>query len=282
MPSHASKVMIPKASGTLRPITLLTVEDQVVYQAIVNVIADILKPRTKRRYRSVFAHLYGGKSSRFFYLRSQYLYRQMGVRPSRRLMPAVSGLLRRSILRRFITSIDHHVLRHFLIEIGVDDDVLRLLMDCLEKWTSSTWSNGPTAIYHRHGIPQGPLSSGMLSEVVLQHIDAAGERGEARNTTRYLRYVDDIRILAKSEDHLRRKLIALDLASKEIGLFPQSSKINIREVKDPADEMKVVNRPAEDDAWTVLDPALLLKRLLELSRRGTIAERGSSRDFDIC
>jgi hypothetical protein len=31
--SHASKVMLPKASGTLRPLTLLTVDDQIVYQA---------------------------------------------------------------------------------------------------------------------------------------------------------------------------------------------------------------------------------------------------------
>jgi len=39
--SHASKIMTPKASGTLRPITLLTVEDQVVYQACVNRLLDV-------------------------------------------------------------------------------------------------------------------------------------------------------------------------------------------------------------------------------------------------
>lgn len=37
--THASKILIPKQSGILRPITLLTVEDQIVYQACVNLIA---------------------------------------------------------------------------------------------------------------------------------------------------------------------------------------------------------------------------------------------------
>ena len=75
-PSHASKVMVPKPSGTLRPLTLLTVEDQVLYQACVNIISDRLKPKTKHRYRKrVFAHLYAGKSPEFFYLRWQDSYK---------------------------------------------------------------------------------------------------------------------------------------------------------------------------------------------------------------
>jgi len=277
MPSHASKVMIPKASGTLRPITLLSVEDQIVYQAMINVVADTLKPRTKQRYRKrVFAHLYAGKSSPFFYLRWQDSYRLMGktiaTAHSRGFVYVASF-----DLTAFYDSIDHHVLRYFLNEIGIEDEAIQLLMDCLEKWTSSTWTNSPTAIYHRHGIPQGPLPSGMLSEVVLQHIDAVGERGEAGNQTRYVRYVDDIRILAKSEDALRRKLIALDLATKEVGLFPQTSKINIRKVSDPADELKVVSRPAADDSWTVFDQKLLVKRLLELSKKGRVSPASTSR-----
>jgi hypothetical protein len=58
VPSHASKVMVPKPSGTLRPLTLLNTNDQIVYQACVNVISDLLKPKTKHRYgKRVFAHL---------------------------------------------------------------------------------------------------------------------------------------------------------------------------------------------------------------------------------
>ena len=79
LPSHASKVMMPKPSGTLRALTLLTVEDQIVYQACVNIIADLLKPKTKHRYRKrVFAHLYAGNVGVFFYMRWQNSYRLYG------------------------------------------------------------------------------------------------------------------------------------------------------------------------------------------------------------
>ena len=79
-------------------------------------------------------------------------------------------------LTSFYDSIDHHVLRHFLVEVGIDEELIEFTTNCLHIWTSSTWSNRSNIIYLRHGIPQGPLSSGMLSEVVLMHIDEAGER----------------------------------------------------------------------------------------------------------
>src|SRR5262245_9931925 len=56
--SHASKVYLPKASGILRPVSLLTVNDQIAYQACVNLVAEELQKRTKRRRRvTVFHHL---------------------------------------------------------------------------------------------------------------------------------------------------------------------------------------------------------------------------------
>ena len=83
--THASKVLIPKQSGLLRPITLLTVEDQIVYQSCVNLIADALKRKTGRRYdRRVFAHLYAGKSSAFFYKQWQSSYRKFARRIDRK------------------------------------------------------------------------------------------------------------------------------------------------------------------------------------------------------
>jgi hypothetical protein len=114
----------------------------------------------------------------------------------------------------------------------------------------------------------------MLSEVVLQHIDKAGERG-AR--TRYIRYVDDVKIFAKSEDELRRKLIALDLASKDIGLFPQTSKINIRLINNIDDELKSVSRPPEASIRPVVDQKKLTGRLLELTRRSRVDPLHSTR-----
>ena len=209
--SHASKIFVPKPSGVLRPITLLTVDDQITYQACVNIIAERLKPKTKQRYRKrVFNHLYAGKNSKYFYLKWQDSYRMFAdsVRHC-----VASGYTHAADfdLTSFYDSIDHNVLRHFLTGLRIDVELSTFLLRSLQIWTSSTWSNSSSTIYHGHGIPQGPLSSGMLSEVVLTHIDEAGERGRR---TRYLRYVDDIKLYSKSEAHLRQKLIALEYVRK--------------------------------------------------------------------
>jgi Reverse transcriptase (RNA-dependent DNA polymerase) len=259
--THASKVLVPKQSGILRPITLLTVEDQVVYQSCVNLIADALKKKTGRRYhKRVFAHLYAGKSSEFFYKQWQSSYRRFAGR-IRDVYANGYGFIASFDLTSFYDSIDHRVLTHFLTELAIDRDTIDFLMECLTHWTSTTWSVGPTNIYHGHGIPQGPLSSGMLSEAVLLHLDEAGEQG---SKTVYLRYVDDIKILAKTEDELRRKLIKLDITAKEIGLFPQTSKINIHKITEPDDEVKSVSRPPEPSVKPRPDQSQLVARILQL------------------
>lgn len=273
--SHASKVLVPKPSGVLRPIALLTVEDQIVYQAIVNVIADELKKITRQHYeKRVFAHLYAGKSSKFFYIKWQRSYRKFANRLRNCYLRGYDHIANFD-LTAFYDSIDHHVLTHFLKELNIDDEAIEYLIRCLHKWTSTTWSNGPTNIYHQHGIPQGPLASGMLSEVVLQHLDKAGEQGGQRII--YLRYVDDIKILAKTEKTLRAKLIKLDITSKEIGLFPQTAKINIRKISDPDGEIKSVSRPPEPSLVPAVDQKNLTARILELCRRGRVASSDSTR-----
>lgn len=272
--THASKILVPKPSGTLRPITLLSVEDQIVYQACVNLIADALKRQTKHRYeKRVFAHLYAGKSSPFFYYQWQRSYRKF----ARRVHTAYNDgyhYIANFDLASFYDSIDHYVLRFFLKETGIDEDTIGFLLDCLKTWTSSTWSNGPQNIYHEHGIPQGPLASGMLSEAVLQYIDTAGEQGRK---TIYLRYVDDIKILAKSEDELRRKLIKLDIVAKEIGLFPQTAKINMRRIQDPDQEVKSVSRPPEPSLRPNVDQKKLTARILELTRNGKVGSTDTTK-----
>lgn len=273
-PGHASKVYLPKPSGILRPYTLLTVNDQIVYQACVNIIAEKLKARVRGRYlKMTFGHLYAGKSSPFFYLKWQKGYKAYS--------DAVVDNVKRGFrfvanfdLAAFYDSIDYNVLEYYLKELKVDNDLIEFLLVSLRTWTSNTWTNLSNIIYHGHGIPQGPLASGLLAEVVLKHID---DRGSRAGDTKYLRYVDDIKILAKSENVLRQRLVALDLASKEIGLFPQSSKVNIRRVTDPFEEIKSVSRPVEPAVAPAPNQPKIRARLLELTRRGVVNSEDSTR-----
>lgn len=238
-PSASAKLFFPKATGILRPVTLLSVEDQIVYQAIGNVVGDRLITRVGSRYnRSVFGNLYAGKHSPFFY------------QDWRRSYPLYTGAMRRAFqsgyrwsasfdLTACYDTIDHAVLKQFLKAVGIDDETCDFLCMLLTHWTEV--SGRPRPVYHGHGIPQGPVPSGILAECVLRHFDEARRpRG-----VKYFRYVDDIRLFARDEKALRLELVKLDMRSKEIGLFPQAGKILLHQVTNIDDEIKSISNPPE-------------------------------------
>lgn len=260
VPSDAGKVFFPKPSGILRPYTLLSIEDQIVYQAMANVVAERLFPYVKSRYnKQVFGHLYAGSSNGWFYRKWSDGYKAFNTAAEDAFENGYTWTASFD-LTAFYDSIDHNVLRHMLEKIGLDEDFGRCLSQFLAQWTATS-----TQIYHNHGIPQGPLSSGLIAEVVLKHFDDQRLSGF---DVKYFRYVDDIRLFAKKEDHLRYALVALDRISKDVGLFPQSGKIDIHLVKDIADELKSVSNPIELVLSALApDQNALRKRITELTPR---------------
>lgn len=259
-PSDACKLFLPKPSGILRPYTLLGIEDQIVYQAMTNVVAERLHPRIRSKYNhQVFGHQYAGSSSLWFYRRWTDGYKAFNKAAETAF---ANGYVWTASfdLTAFYDSIDHNVLRHMLKELGLDHDFCMELTRLLNKWTATT-----TQIYHDHGIPQGPLSSGLISEAVLKHFD---DNFRTSFDVKYFRYVDDIRLFAKSEDHLRHALVSLDRLSKDVGLFPQSGKIDIHRVTDIRDELKSVSSPVETAlTGPVPDQAGIRRRIAELAPR---------------
>jgi Reverse transcriptase (RNA-dependent DNA polymerase) len=259
-PSDACKLFLPKSSGILRPYTLLGIEDQIVYQAMANVVAERLYPRVQSKYnRQVFGHQYAGASSLWFYRRWTDGYKAFN-KVAETVFANGYVWTASFDLTAFYDSIDHNVLRYMLKEIGLDHDFCMELTRLLNRWTATT-----TQIYHDHGIPQGPLSSGLISEAVLKHFD---DNFSTRFDVKYFRYVDDIRLFAKSEDHLRHALVSLDRLSKDVGLFPQSGKIDIHQVIDIRDELKSISSPVETVlTGPVLDQPGIRRRLAELAPR---------------
>ncbi len=263
-PEAACKLYHPKPSGILRPISLLSVEDQIVYQAATNLIADKLNPRVVQRYnKQVFGHLYAGKSSAWFYRKWSDGYKAFN-KAARQAFTDGFAYTASFDLTACYDSLDHEVLRHFLGKLGLEQDFYRRFTKWLEKWTATE-----RGIFHNHGIPQGPLSSGLVSEVLLAHFDQLKLKGV---DFRYFRYVDDIRLFAKSEHDLRRLLVCLDLLSKDVGLFPQSAKISIHQVQDIEAELKTVSMPSEASVTVhFTDQKKLLRRIRELTPRYRIS-----------
>lgn len=258
-PEPSCKVFLPKTSGILRPYSLLTVEDQIVYQAAVNIVAEKFQKKSTPLYASrVFGHLYAGKRSRWFYKKWTDGYRLFNTATKNAY---TDGFIYTASfdLTACYDSLDHGVLKYFLRALGLDNELSQSLTDWLEVWTATE-----QGIYHHHGIPQGPLSSGLLSEVVLSHFDTASPSVNIK----YFRYVDDIRLFARDELSLRKALIDLDLISKDIGLFPQSSKIGIHRIENIDNELKSISNPLESSVKRkVVDQTKVANRLKELSPR---------------
>jgi len=262
-PQHAIKLYLPKKSGIQRTYTLLTVEDQIVYQSLTNVIADRLLLKMRRRYdREVFGNQYAGQWSKYFYRDWRKGYRKFS--------DAVRTVYDRGFvytasfdLTACYDSIDHSVLSYFLSDLGLQREFIDKLCEYLKLWTAAL---AEERIYQGHGIPQGPLSSGLLSEVVLRYFDE--NRTAKPRAWRYFRYVDDIRFFAKNEHNLRSMLAEMDLLSKQIGLFPQSSKIGIHRVTTIEEEIKSISHPPEPVAIRLSSNQLRIRqRLQELSPR---------------
>jgi hypothetical protein len=92
-------------------------------------------------------------------------------------------------------------------------EVWQLIRDWLCVWTSSQGG-----IPVDHGIPQGPIASDFLAEVFLLPLDEAMKK----TGIPYIRYVDDIRVLAKTEAEARRAAMTLELECRRLSLIPQS------------------------------------------------------------
>lgn len=239
IPTPSCKIYLPKPSGGLRPYTVLTVKDQVVYQAIINIIAEQLLPKVENRYYDkIFGNLYAGENNIWFYKKWKDGYRKFNEHACKAFSSGKVFMASFDLVACY-DSIDHKVLQYFLKEIGVPQDLISQLLTCLSLWTSTDYNE---RIYQGHGIPQGPMSSGLLSEVVLSSFDA-----ERRTPgVSYLRYVDDIWFFAENENDLRFELVRMDRICKKVGLFPQSSKIKIRRVKNIEDELKTISNIFED------------------------------------
>ena len=230
---------------------------------MVNIIAERLAPKIRGQYLRVsFGHMYAGKSSTWFYKPWKQGYSAFN-RASRNAFKRGLKFTASFDLTACYDSLDYNVLGHFLGRLKCGHEFCEKLISYLKVWTATD-----TRIYHSHGIPQGPLSSGLLSEVVLRHFDL---NYGTRSNVRYLRYVDDIRLFASREDFLRRMLIRLDTLSKDIGLFPQAAKINIHEIDDIEDELKSISAPYEidsdDDEDEPTDQHQLRAKLVQLSPR---------------
>jgi hypothetical protein len=211
------RIYVPKPSGLQRPITLLSLEDQIVWQAIGNIFAERLSDRrSKVELKTVFSNILQRGPNHIFFVRSwKYSYG--------RFLDAIEDYYKKGYrwiadfdLAAFYDTISHELL---LTELHPREGDIEL-RNTISTWLRA-WSADKPMLSRTHGIPQGPISSDFLAECFLLSIDEA--MGGA-SKFKYVRYVDDIRLFAKEEPEIRKAAVKLEILCRNKGLIPQAKK----------------------------------------------------------
>jgi reverse transcriptase-like protein len=101
--------------------------------------------------------------------------------------------------------------------------IVSLLLSSLEAWTYKTH----TGRQQLRGIPQGTTISSFLGNLFLLSLDEVFVDFERETGSKYFRYMDDIRVFAKSVKDARRAIFRLDATLRALHLNMQSAKTRI-------------------------------------------------------
>lgn len=226
-PLEPTRIYVPKPSGLQRPLTLLSIEDQIILQAISNlVVKKCLRRRKAVQLKYVFSNVFSDDKNIFLFRdwRQTYTKFQDKVRGFYN-----SGL---TWVADFDLAAFYDTISHDLLFSTVYPQNTFLEDEKLVRGWLKTWSSDKVANAYTHGIPQGPLASDVLAECFLLPIDE-----ELSQHYSYIRYVDDIRIFGTTEAEVREAALRLEVLCRERGLIPQGDKFSIREVESEDDAM---------------------------------------------
>ncbi|OJV39390.1 MAG: hypothetical protein BGO25_00915 [Acidobacteriales bacterium 59-55] len=236
-PTSPIRMYMPKASGMLRPLTLLSLDDQIVLQAITNQVAkQMFKRRRAVESKLVFSSVQNSNPDSIFFLVDwRRTYHDFKLRLSQHL-GAGNHWIAHFDLAAFYETISHRALQSIVSPSGGSNEA----WDLIRKWLC-VWTSDANGIPVDHGIPQGPIASDFLAEIFLLPLDEAMVKAGIP----YIRYVDDIRVLAKTEDEVRRAAVVLEMECRRWSLIPQGSKFKVSYARDVSQALGTLPSIAE-------------------------------------
>lgn len=229
-PSYPEIKYLPKPSQTLRPMAVLAISDRVIFQAMANVVAE--KGRSTLSMvanRQSFANALSAPGQKQMFLGWKSQYRLFQRRFCTLVEEEDNYWVAETDIAAFYETIDHSILFDRLLKGKfLDDRVIEYLKAYLPVWTSIKSGSGASK-----GIPQGCLASDLLANVFLCELD----EDLAVQEFHYLRYVDDIRLLARTREAAQCGLIRIDRTLKSMGLVLQTQKTTVHQITDITEEV---------------------------------------------
>ena len=232
-PERSHKIFIPKKNNLVRPLSLLYFKDLLVYQAIINVIADSVYNNISPYYNNIiFGNYYhtsqDSEKDKIFFLKPWKKQWKKFEEKTKEYYKSGYQFLSEFDIASFFDTIDHNILSQLLEKTyKIDSSLVKFLIELLESWTADF--NHKTFV-RKNGIPQGPIASAFLSDLYLLHLDL--EFTSNKLDVKYIRYVDDIRIFTKDDITGKRAIAYLDLLARDLGLIPQSNKIIVKKINN--------------------------------------------------
>ena len=154
------RLFMPKSSGLLRPLTLLALDDQIVLQAIANMVGkQVFDRRRAVQGKAVFSNCLTADRNSIFFLQDWRLTYHLFKARLQRHLDVGNQWIAHFDLAAFYETISHRALQSIVAPAGGGGEVWQLIRDWLCVWTSSHGGipGGP------HGIPQGPIASDFLA-----------------------------------------------------------------------------------------------------------------------
>ncbi|WP_118839589.1 reverse transcriptase domain-containing protein [Salinibacter ruber] len=231
-PEKPAKKYIPKRDGTLRAITVLSVEDRLVYQAMANLIAK--KSWTDLKLlanKSTFGNIPNVDKNKYALRHWKPQFKKF----KKSFKDSVEGGKRWIVeadVSSYYRSIDHRVLRRVLEDYIDCGEFIDLFLRCIRRWSTHEGDSRLSS-----GIPQGYEASDFVSTIYLLGLDK-----KLLKIYSYIRYVDDIRICCKNRDGARGALAKLDRELKKLSLTTQTKKTSIRRVSDFGNEERKIDK----------------------------------------
>jgi len=224
-PSVCDIAEVPKGKGAVRPGSILTLEDQVVYTTLVDAIYGLLHKELLWSQGSTdYSYRLNTELGSKQWFRDQFNGWKDFKDNSVKRIDEGDAFVVITDITGFYENIDHSLLLSDLRQIHSPDEIVNAIRSCLVKW----------AQLDTKGIPQGSSASHLLAKLYLNPVDS--ELKDLGYT--HFRYVDDFRIFCSSISEAKRALIDLTAILRKRGLNLQSAKSKIVRADDAKPEIE--------------------------------------------